>query len=36
MLCRRSLDALLTLIVRWNDVNINDFAYKDDHYFDYG
>jgi len=36
MLCGRSVDALLTLIVRWNDVDINDFAYKANQYFNYG
>jgi len=35
-LCWWSVDALLTLIVRWSDVDIDDFAYNGGQYFDYG
>ena len=32
----RCVDALLTIIVRWSDIDINDFAYKRSQYVDYG
>jgi len=28
MLCWRSVDAVLTLIFRWSDIEIDDIAYK--------
>jgi len=36
MLCELSVDALLTLILRWSDIEIDDFAYTGGQYFDYG
>jgi len=36
MLSGRSVDALSTLIVRWSDIEIGNFAYKWGQYFDYG
>jgi len=36
MLCECSVDALLTLIFRWSDIEINDITYEGGQYFDYG
>ena len=36
MLCWHYVDALLTLIIKWSDIDINHIAYNGGQYFEYG